>query len=340
MRNRMPTGLYASRRVLLCLAAAIVLGNSAFAEASISDSFGTVNPPTVTTVGALNHTETTATLNATANPNGAATTGWFRYSVNDPGTCNDTFGIRLPLLSGGTPLGSGNAPVVYALVAINLIPGRTYFYCAIAQNSAGTGFGSVLQFTTPLDRPPVLTGTVTYGNAIAPPGPRFVSNVTITAAGSPNVVATTGAPGATAGQYSLTGFGSGSYTITPTKTDGANNITSFDAAMVAQHVAGIASLNATQLIVADVSNDGTVSSFDAALIARYAASTPPFGITGTWKFVPPSRSHASITLDISGEDFSALLMGEVSGNWINTGARSARVFDPNALALLIGGDLH
>src|SRR5437763_1821162 len=82
------------------------------------------------------------------------------------------------------------------------------------------------------------------------PFPRFVSNVLLTAAGSPNVFGTTDFPG---GNYMLTGFGSGSYTITPTKTDGVNGITSFDAAKIAQHVAGTNVLTGNQLIVADVS---------------------------------------------------------------------------------------
>ena len=45
-----------------------------------------------------------ATLNGTANPNGAATTGWFRYATTNPGTCNDSFGTRAPA-SGGTRAG-------------------------------------------------------------------------------------------------------------------------------------------------------------------------------------------------------------------------------------------
>ena len=41
-------------------------------------------------------TATTATLNGTANPGGGATTGWFRYSATNPGSCSDTFGTRVP----------------------------------------------------------------------------------------------------------------------------------------------------------------------------------------------------------------------------------------------------
>ena len=165
-----------------------------------------------------------------------------------------------------------------------------------------------------------ISGTVTYGNAM-PADTRFVSNVLISGAGSPNVSTTTAAPGPIAGTYTLTGFGSGSYTVTPSKTGGVNNISSFDAARVAQHVAGSNVLTGNQLIVADVSGNGSISSFDAGEIARYAAALSGFGAAGNWIFSPVNRSYASVTSNISGEDYSALLMGEVSGNWTNTGAR-------------------
>lgn len=200
--------------------------------------------------------------------------------------------------------------------------------------TAGQGFAGTASTTSPFDvhggfwfqnqstAAPQITGTVTYGNAIGSPNPRFVSNVTITGAGSPAVIATTGAPGPTAGHYALTGFGSGSYTVTPTKTGGANAITSFDAGKIAQHVAGISSLSGNQLIVADVSGNGAVSSFDAAMIAKYVSGlTGNVGSTGTWRFIPVNRNYSSVTTSIAGEDFIALLMGEVSGNWTNTGAR-------------------
>ena len=166
-----------------------------------------------------------------------------------------------------------------------------------------------------------VSGTVTYGNAIGAPTPRFVSNVTVTGAGSPTVMTTTGAPGPNEGQYTLAGFGSGAYTVTPTKTGGVNNISSFDAGRIAQHVAGISFLTGNQLIVADVSNNGSVSSFDAGQIANFVVSGPNIGISGTWKFNPVNRSYASVTSNVTGQDYSALLMGDVSGNWTNTGAR-------------------
>ncbi len=179
--------------------------------------------------------------------------------------------------------------------------------------------------------PASISGTITYGNPGGAPTPRFVSNVTLTGEGKPTIFTTTGAPGATAGQYSLTGFGSGAYTVTPSKTGGVNGaISSFDAGRIALHVAGPPNpqLNATQLIVADVSGNGSVTSFDAGMIAKFVAGppyTPPgIGAAGTWRFTPVSNNYASVTNTIAGQDYTALLMGEVSGNWMNTGARPAR----------------
>ncbi len=168
----------------------------------------------------------------------------------------------------------------------------------------------------------VVDGTITYGNAVGAPAQRFISNVTVTGTGSPSVSTTTAPPGPNAGQYALSGFGSGAYTVIPSKTGAINgSITSFDAAKIAQHVAGIITLTGNQFLVADVSGNGTLSSFDAGQLARYVAAVPGSGSTGNWRFVPVNRPYPSVTTNISAEDYSALLMGEVSGNWTNTGAR-------------------
>src|SRR5262249_23473701 len=81
---------------------------------------------------------------------------WFRYSTTTPGTCNDTFGTRAPY-SSGTGLGSGTADQPYSYGIASLLPGTKYYYCAIASNSYGTGFGAVMSFTTPSMAPAVTT---------------------------------------------------------------------------------------------------------------------------------------------------------------------------------------
>ncbi len=166
---------------------------------------------------------------------------------------------------------------------------------------------------------PSISGTVTYGNAIGAPETRFVSNAIVCSASgsSPPVLDLTDETG----QYTLIGFGTEPYTIVATKSGGANNITSFDAAMIAQHVAGTVPLTGNQILVADVSNNGIISSFDAAQIARYVTSSPPYGFTSAWRMLPASRTYSSVSANITGENYSALLLGEVSGNWTNTSPR-------------------
>lgn len=170
---------------------------------------------------------------------------------------------------------------------------------------------------------PVISGTITYGNSIDVPAVRFVSNALVHAAGSTISMTTATNPN---GEYSLSGFDSGAYTITPSKIGGHNNaISSFDAALISQHVVGppLPHLGGNQLLVADVSGNGEISSFDAAEVAHYVVSNSPSGNSGNWIFNPASYFHAAVNSSVSGEDYSALLMGEVSGNWLNGESRSA-----------------
>ncbi|MFH2009309.1 MAG: MYXO-CTERM sorting domain-containing protein, partial [bacterium] len=110
-------------------------------------TFTTPGAPSVTTAAATLVMSASATLNATANPNLDTATGWFRYDTTDPGTCDDTFGIRVPS-SGGTSLGSGSSVVAFSEALTGLAPSTTYYYCGIAQNASGTTVGAVLMFTT------------------------------------------------------------------------------------------------------------------------------------------------------------------------------------------------
>ncbi len=179
-----------------------------------------------------------------------------------------------------------------------------------------------------------VTGTVTYGNAASPP--KYISNVTVTSSGSTDFSTKTFLPGANAGQYILTGFTEGSYTVSLSKTAGQNGINSFDAARITQHVVGISLLTTNnQKVSADVTGNNAVSSQDAAKIAQYAAGLPfsPPNLTGQWKFfLPPgptfpvgssstSRTYPSPTGNITGEDYIGLLLGDVTGNWTPSAAR-------------------
>jgi len=182
-----------------------------------------------------------------------------------------------------------------------------------------------------------VSGTVTYGNP-ASPTTKFISNATVASTvGSPLVTTVTDAPGGTAGQYVLTGFGSGNYTIGVAKTTGQNAIASADAARIAQHVSGV-SLIATdrQKIAADVTNNGALSSTDAAQLARFVTGLgAPVGLTNQWRFFVPGVTEPTFPIGASpttrsytdpigvqtGQDYIGILVGEVTGNWNPTAAR-------------------
>ncbi|MEZ4444451.1 MAG: MYXO-CTERM sorting domain-containing protein [Polyangiaceae bacterium] len=159
----------------------------AIAQNSVATAFGSVlsftttAEPSVTTAAATSVTSTSAVLEGDANPNLDAATGWFRYDTTDPGVCNDTFGTRAPV-SGGTSLGAGSSPVAYSEALAGLNPGTTYYYCAIADNTAGTGFGTVLSFTT-TDVPSVTSDPVTLVDT---------TSVTLNGSAIPNLDAATG----------------------------------------------------------------------------------------------------------------------------------------------------
>jgi len=179
-----------------------------------------------------------------------------------------------------------------------------------------------------------VSGTITYGNAIGSPTTRPVSDVSVSATGPSNIFTSTLFP---SGDYSLSGFlVPGTYIVSPTKADGVNGISSFDAARVAQHVAGVNILTGAQFTVANASGNGGLTSFDAALIARYIAGLSDYGLTTRWVFQPVNRIYSDITSNITGQDYSALLMGEVSGNWTNTVGSRQLAEDSRQLAVAVG----
>ncbi len=171
------TGLAASTTYYYCAIATNSVG-TAFGEVL---SFTTAGVPTVVTEAATAVTSTGATLRGSASPNLADATGWFRYSTTDPGTCNGSFGTRAPLV-GGTALGAGASPVGYSQVVAGLMPGTTYYYCAMAANSTGTGFGTVMSFSTPS----VPTVTTDAATAVA------TTAATLRGSANPNMADATG----------------------------------------------------------------------------------------------------------------------------------------------------
>jgi hypothetical protein len=98
--------------------------------------------PTVTTVAAGNVANTSATLNATVDPNGISTVVGFQYST-DSGLAGATY-IEYGTISAD---GDTSTPVNISSLTVS----TTYYYRARGVYAGGTVFGSILSFSTSAD---------------------------------------------------------------------------------------------------------------------------------------------------------------------------------------------
>ena len=119
----------------------------------------TVAVPTATTVSASPLT-TTATVQGSVNPGGAATNVSFCYGLtlaalaNCPSTATGTPSTGASVTSATTPSVSGNSATSTSGALTGLLPGTTYYVEEIATNSAGTADGTpAISFTTQVALP-------------------------------------------------------------------------------------------------------------------------------------------------------------------------------------------
>lgn len=163
-----------------------------------------------------------------------------------------------------------------------------------------------------------ISGKVGYRNQVSGEPPKSVSGVLLKATVGSAAPVSTNSNGA----YLFDNLENVSYTITPSKTGDINGISPFDATLILRHIAangtGPNALNPIQKIAADASGDGNISPFDATQILRYVAangSNANTGQVGVWKFDPPSREYAPLAGTIDNQNYEAILVGEVNGNW-------------------------
>ena len=114
-------------------------------------SSSTVPAPAATTAAATNIAPSTATLNATVNPNGADTHYWFLYGASST-------------LSGATQtasvdIGSGTTAAAVSAPITGLSASTIYYFQVVAQNSTGTTSGAILSFTSAPPAPIAVTGS-------------------------------------------------------------------------------------------------------------------------------------------------------------------------------------
>ena len=122
----------------------------------------------------------------------------------------------------------------------------------------------------------------------------------------------------TDGSYGLHALPAGDYTLTASKSDGATGISAYDASLALQHEAGLITLSGYAATAGDVNKSGEINSTDAMHILQKAAEliTLPFPGAGTvWEFDPAVRSYPGLNASQRDQDFTAVLLGDVSGNW-------------------------
>ena len=112
---------------------------------------------------------------------------------------------------------------------------------------------------------------------------------------------------------------SGQYRISPEKNNNVNGISSYDASLIMRHVVGVSTItNEYALKAADVSGNGTLSSLDAFYILDHSVGNRklPFpGVGKVWAFTPNDSNLTIFNASLLGQDFKAILMGDVSGDW-------------------------
>ncbi len=122
----------------------IQASNSAGTSSGGINSFttpSTVSAPAVTTGAATSVTSSSASLNGTVNPNGAATSFWFLY-----GTDSSLVGASKTAIYS---IASGTSTASISGNATGLTFNTRYYYQLQASNSAGTSSGGINSFTTP-----------------------------------------------------------------------------------------------------------------------------------------------------------------------------------------------
>jgi len=173
--------------------------------------------------------------------------------------------------------------------------------------------------------PPQVTHSVSGNIYYQDQGNKPIGNVSVELGGSQSQTDNNGS-------FTIEDVPGGNWALKPEKDgDLENSISPFDAAKVLQYSVGILTLTPYQMIAADVSGDGSVSLFDASYILQYIVGTlTEFPVGDDWKFIPSdfvvnesnwssapdSIYYEPLISDLTGQDFTGIVYGDVTGNWL------------------------
>ena len=180
-----------------------------------------------------------------------------------------------------------------------------------------------------------ITGTVYYcSNSASEPA----SNVTLTATGGIGGSAVTDS----SGSYNLSVGAGGSYLVSPSKTalapgTGGSGINTIDVVATQRHFLNITVIPAgCRRTAADVNGDAAVNTIDVVAIQRFfIGQTAGSANVGKYQFSPANRTYSGIGGNQSGQDFNALVLGDVVSPFVERPNGSV----PDAPDDNVGGDI-
>jgi subtilisin family serine protease len=244
-----------------------------------------------------------AVLNAQGASTGSLTPGWALASnTNIPGE------IRVSLASSGSTV-SGSGVVAYLEFEVVGSPGVTStLHFDEALLNAGAIPVELTDGSFEVHQVYDVSGAVHFWN-----GGTGIPGVQLTLEGDRVYTGLSQADGS----YTVSGAPAGDYTLT---------ISAYDASFVLQHAVGLITLSGYQFTAGDVDKSTAINAMDAYYILQKAVNLIdlPFPGAGVvWEFDPASRSYSNLSTDITGQDFSGVLLGDVSGNWVPGGGQRA-----------------
>lgn len=120
------------------------------------------------------------------------------------------------------------------------------------------------------------------------------------------------------GTFNIRGITNGDYTLTSSKTDEIKDITAYDASLILRHAVGLETLNDNQKKAADVDNNGVIDSMDASYVLKHSVGLLDLPFPGqgkVWTFSPDKKDYLNLNSSKNNQNFTAILIGDVSGNW-------------------------
>ena len=98
---------------------------------------------------------------------------------------------------------------------------------------------------------------------------------------------------------------------------GSDGINTVDVVATQRHFLNIATLSGCRLTAGDVNGDAAITTVDVIAIQRFfLAQSTGIANVGEFRFSPVSRSYLNVTSDQTGQNYNALVLGDVAAPFV------------------------